>query len=194
MGLMMMKSLFALAMLVAISMIGPQASAQESKSAWNTPPQGSKGAAFAQPVRIAGSLVGDGEITAGACTQGASNQCPAGHTCTCFTATAARFSSSRIGRGSANFFATIDGNASFGALGFDCSPVYGQIDVIATNDSPSFAVWGAACTDPQNNFATNGAMGLADSNLFIAHGYATYTGTINTHSGRVVLRFAGAAQ
>jgi len=189
---MMRKGLFAsailvtisiLAMIFMISMTGLSASAQESADA-----------AFARAVRISGSLVGKGVPTAGTCTQGFSNQCPSGHSCTCFTVMGARFRSSKIGAGRANFFVTLDHTATFGTLGTNCMPLYGEIDAITKKDSPTFDVWGAACTDPKSNLAANGAMGLSSSNLFVVSGYATFTSTINTNSGQVVLRFQGSAQ
>jgi hypothetical protein len=185
----MRNALFALAMVAALSMFVATASAQDVAE------DASAGAAFANPVRIAGSLAGGGGSTVpGTCTIGFSNQCPIGHSCTCFTVMAAKFTSSKIGRGSANFYATIDHTAAFGTLGAECMPIYGEIDVIAKKDSPNFAVWGAACTDPQGNLAANGAMGLESSpKLFVASGYATFTATISK-AGRVNLKFRGAAQ
>jgi hypothetical protein len=185
---MMRKSFSAFAILAALSMFVGTAFAQDVG-------EDAVSAALANPVRISGSLVGGGGSTVGgACTTGFSNQCPTGHTCTCFTIMAARFTSSKIGHGSANFYATIDHTAAFGTLGADCMPIYGEIDVIAKKDSPNFDVWGAACTDPQNNLAANGAMGLESSpKLFVLSGYATFTSTIS-RAGRVVLRFTGAAQ
>ena len=105
----------------------------------------------------------------------------------------ARFTSSKIGSGRANLFLTMDTTATFGALGNSCMPIYGEIDAIASKDSPTFDVWGAACTGAAGNFVANGALGLATSSLFVASGYATFQSTINK-SGRVVLRFDGAAQ
>ena len=130
--------------------------------------------------------------TAGHCTQGFSNKCPSGGTCDCFTASAAKFTSSGIGKGDANVFATVDVGGAYGSLGTDCMPVYAEIDVIAKKDSPSFAVVGAACFDPKENIVSNGAMGLESSDLFVTTGYATYTATIE--SNRLVLKFSGAAE
>ena|SRR5579871_4782399 len=110
----------------------------------------------------------------------------------------ARFSSSGIGKGSANFFATVDTTAAFGPIGNDCAPLNGEIDVIAKKDSPTFDVVGGACFNPQDNIVTNGGMGLSASLLFSVSGYATYTATMNMSgngaSGRLVLKFSGAAQ
>jgi hypothetical protein len=182
--MMMRTGLLAFAILASISIAVVSASAQDDSAAAD---------GFANPVRIAGTLIGNGSTSGGACTTGFSNQCPNGDTCTCLTVMAARFSASRIGPGRANLFLTIDQTASFGALGDACMPVYGEIDAIAKNDSPSFAVWGAACTGSFGNLVSNGAMGLAGSSLFTTTGYATFQSTIK-QSGRVVLKFSGAAQ
>lgn len=186
---MMRNALFALAMVAALSILVAPTFAQDLGG------DAAIGANFANPVSISGSLLGGGGTTVGgACATGFSNQCPTGHACTCFTVMAAKFTSSKIGRGSANFFATIDHTAAFGTLGAACTPIYAEIDVIAKKDSPSFAVWGAACTDPQGNLAANGAMGLESSpKLFVVSGYATFTATISK-AGRVNLKFRGAAQ
>jgi hypothetical protein len=184
---MMRKSLSVCIALLSVGIAIAPACAQDSPDSATSP------AAFAAAVRIAGTLIGNGSSTNGACTMGFSNQCPTGDVCTCMTVNAARFSSSRIGSGRANLFLTIDTTASFGALGHACMPVYGEIDAIAKNDSPTFDIWGAACTGNFGNMVFNGAMGLANSSLFSETGYATFQSTIK-QSGRVVLRFSGAAQ
>jgi len=150
-------------------------------------------AGFARPVRLAGSLIGTGTTTSGSCATGFS-QCPSGGSCTCLTLTGVRFRSSRIGAGRANLFLTFDHNGTFGSLGNDCTPIYGELDAIASKDSPNFALWGAACDrDAAGNLAANGALGLEDSLLFVVNGYATFTSTISK-GGRVNLQFRGAAQ
>ena len=144
-------------------------------------------------MRIAGSLVGNGSTTSGSCATGFS-QCPNGDSCTCLTVMDARFSASRIGSGRANLFLTIDHTATFGTLGNDCMPIYGELDAIAKNDSPNFDLWGAACaTDTAGNQAANGAMGLSESLLFVDSGYATFTSSISKN-GHVNLKFSGSAQ
>ena len=185
---MMRKSLLVLSILGLFSILAAQATAQDSSGAWSV----TGDAGFPRPVRIAGSFIGTGSSTGTACSTGFSNQCPSGDSCSCLTVMDARFSGSRFGSGRANLFLTIDHTATFGALGHDCVPIYGQIDAIA-KDSPTFDLWGAECTEPSGDFAANGAMGLADSTLFSVSGYATFTSTISK-TGRVVLRFSGAAQ
>jgi hypothetical protein len=172
------------------------AAAQEEKVDGNTATP-AIGAATPRVFRLAGAIVGTVIITAGGCTQGFSNQCPSGHTCDCFTAMGAKFSSSKIGKGSANFFATMDHTADFGALGKDCAPLFGEIDVIAANDSPSFDVIGGGCGTSRNGVVSNGAMGMSASNLFVANGYAVYRASMSfttLNSGRLTVSFLGEAQ
>jgi hypothetical protein len=145
-------------------------------------------------VRLSGSVIGKVTLVSGTCTQGFSNQCPSGHNCSCYSGTGAKFTSSRIGRGAAAIFITVDSTASYGALGNDCQPVYGELDVIAKKDLPDFDMIGGLCTDPNGNFVFNGTMGLASSSLFVSNGYAGFTSTISGNSGRLVLRFSCAAQ
>lgn len=186
---MMRKSLVAFAILASMSFaIAPASGQDDSATASSIGDAG-----FANQVRIVGSLVGNGNFTSGSCMTGFS-QCPSGDNCTCLTVMDARFVSSRIGSGRANLFLTFDQNGSFGTLGHDCTPIYGELDAIAKKDSPQFSIWGASCaTDSANNQAANGAMGLSDSLLFNASGYATFTSTIS-RAGHIVLRFTGAAQ
>lgn len=190
----MRKGLLAFAILVSILMVVMPAAAQDAASQSSADAETSLAAGFPTPVRISGVLMGNGKFTSGGCTQGFSNQCPSGHACICFTMNAGKFFASKIGRGAANFLATIDQTASFGPVGNKCMPMYGLIEVIAKKDSPNFDVWGAACTDPSSNFVANGAMGLASSSLFTVSGYSTFTSTLITNSGHLVLKFSGAAQ
>lgn len=181
---MMRKSLFAFAVLVSVSIMIAPARAQDASP--DLP-------GFANPVRIVGTLIGNGTLNGSTCTTGFSNRCPSGDSCTCLTVMDARFTSSRIGSGRANLFLTMDNTATFGPLGNKCTPIYGEIDAIARKDSPIFDIWGAACSNSVGNQAANGAMGLANSVLFDVSGYATFTSTIS-RAGHVVLRFDGAAQ
>jgi hypothetical protein len=196
---MLRKIVFGLAVVIVTSMLGMQARAQEwSSGGWQAAPGASSEAASGRLVHLNGTLKGTVAITDGACTQGFSAQCPTGHVCECFTAMGAKFSSSGIGKGSANLFATVDTSATFGPLGEDCVPLYAEFDVIAKKDSPNFDVIGGACFNPQGNIVSNGTMGLASSNLFTPTGYLAYTATINPNasgsSGRLTLKFSGAAQ
>ena len=185
---MMRKGLWAYAALVSIPFLIAPVWAQDSSDSADTP-----GVGFANPVRISGSLVGNGDTSAGGCATGFS-QCPNGDSCTCLTVMGARFSASRIGAGRANLFLTFDNTATFGALGNDCTPIYGELDAIAKKDSPQFSVWGAACdTDTAGNQAANGALGMSNSNLFLTSGYATFTSSISKN-GHVNLKFSGRAQ
>ena len=174
-------------------MIGLQASAQDWSSGRHAAEQASVATASAKIVHLSGSITGTAVVTSGGCTQGFSNQCPSGHTCDCYTAMGAKFSSSGIGKGAANLFATFDLTAAFGPLGGDCVPLDAEIDVIAKKDSPTFDVVGGACIDSKDNVVSNGTMGLASSDLFVETGYATYSSTI-TNSGNLSLSFKGAAQ
>jgi hypothetical protein len=144
-------------------------------------------------VRLSGSVIGKVTLVSGTCTHGFSNQCPSGHNCSCYSGTGAKFTSSHIGRGAAAIFITVDSTASYGALGNDCEPAYGELDVIAKKDLPDFDMIGGICADPNGNIVFNGTMGLASSSLFVSNGYAGFTSTIS-NSGRLVLRFSGAAQ
>src|SRR5580698_3402979 len=133
---MLRKSVFGLAVVIFASMLGMQAHAQEwSSGAWRAAPGATSDAASGKIVRLNGNLKGTVAITDGACTQGFSAQCPSGHVCECFTAMGAKFSSSGIGKGSANLFATVDTSATFGPLGEDCVPLYAEFAVIAKKDS-----------------------------------------------------------
>src|ERR1700735_3822373 len=138
---MMGKTFFAFAVLASVSIMIAPAWAQDAS------PESSAAVAdvgeFARPVRVAGSLVGNGTASGSMCTTGFSNRCPSGGSCTCLTVLDARFTGSRIGSGRANLFLTMDTTATFGALGNSCTPIYGEIDAIAKKDSPTFDVWGA---------------------------------------------------
>src|SRR5580698_9102860 len=98
----------ALAVVVAIAMIGMSSSAQERT---DTHPDTSTTDAT-QILHLSGSIKGILETTAGGCTHGLSNQCPGGHICGCLTATAAKFSSTALGAGTANIFAPIDNTSA----------------------------------------------------------------------------------
>jgi len=190
------NTLIALVALVAASVMVMPAAAQEEKVDGNTAAP-AVGAATPRVFRLAGGIVGTVKLTAGGCTEGFSNQCPSGHDCACFTAMGAKFSSSKIGKGSANFFATIDNTAGFGQQGKNCAPLFGEIDVIAANDSPSFDVVGGACLTSAINVVSNCAMGMSLSKLFVANGYSVYRASMSfnkTHSGRLTLSFLGEAQ
>jgi hypothetical protein len=191
------KNLLAIAALIATSISIVPAWAQDQKSDRDALPSTSVAAAGPKVFHLVGSIVGTVSLTSGGCTQGFSNQCPSGHDCSCFTAMGARFLSTAIGKGSANFFATVDHTAAFGALGADCSPLFGEVDVIAKSDSPTFDVVGGACFDNGNNIVSNGTMGLASSGRFVITGFAAYTATIkftSMSSGRLVVSLRGAAQ
>jgi len=185
----MRKVLFVFAILASISFAIAPVFAQDDSVLQN----GIGDAGFANQVRIAGSLVGNGNFSAGSCATGFS-QCPSGDSCTCLTVMDARFSSSRIGPGRANLFLTFDQTATFGNLGNDCTPIYGELDAIAKKDSPQFSIWGASCDiDTAGNQTANGAMGMSDSLLFSTSGYATFTSAIGK-GGHVNLKFSGKAQ
>ena len=176
-----------------------QASAQDL----NGSQQAFVSAAGTKKVRLSGALIGMAAATAGACTQGFSNQGPSGNICSCLTVMGAKFSSAKIGKGAANFFATVDMTAAFGRLGgaanAACAPLYGEIDVIAKEDSPTFDVVGGECFEPNGDAISNGVIGLATSRLFSQTASAAYTATIKptgglSGGGRQALSFNGAAE
>jgi hypothetical protein len=188
-----------LATLALLSMPGLQASAQDGLSDRNAAQSPAAGKAT-NIVRLSGSIVGIMTATSGACTTGFSNQCPSGHICGCFTATAAKVSSPALGAGSANIFATIDDTAAFG-LGA-CAPVYAEIDITAKKDSPTFDAVGSLCFEPDGETVFNGGMALvvATSRLFTTSGSAGFTATLKATSGlgggggRLVWKFKGSAE
>jgi hypothetical protein len=188
-GVMLMrKGLLILAVVVfGLSMLATSSLAQETDT--STPD-----AFSGKAVRLSGSLIGKVSLVSGTCTHGFSNQCPVGHTCNCYSGTGAKFNSSHIGRGAAAIFITVDATASYGALGSDCDPVFGELDINAKHDLATFDMIGGLCTDPNGSLVFNGTMGLASSQLFVSNGYAGFTSTVNGNSGRIVLKFSGAAQ
>jgi len=178
------------ALAIALSMLATVARAQDADTDTSSPD-----AFNGRAVRLVGNLIGKVSLAAGTCTQGFSNQCAVGHSCGCYSATGARFHSSRFGKGSAAIFVTVDNSASYGALGDNCQPAYGELDINAKNDLAIFDMLGGLCTDPNGNLIFNGTMGLESSTkLFNSNGYAGFTSTINGNSGRIVLKFKGAAQ
>jgi len=188
------KRFIALAIVVVTLMIGVSASAQE----WNAANSDSSTAGATQIVRLSGSISGLLESTAGGCTQGFSNQCPSGHTCSCLTGTGVKVSSRALGGGTANIFATTDNTAAF-ALGA-CAPVYAEIDTTAKKDSPIFNAVGAMCFEPGGNAVFNGAMGLATTSKRFTTGSAGYTAVLKCTSGlcggsfHMALSFKGTAK
>ena len=186
----MKKRIIALVFAVAFVMIGISALAQAPDSS---------DARATQIVRLSGSITGLLAGTEVGCTKGFSNQCPSGHTCSCFTGTGLKVSSRALGKGTANIFATLDNTGAF-ALG-ECGPVYMEIDITAEKDSPIFNAIGGVCFEPDGVGVFSGVMGLATtSKLFTTGGSAGYTAVLNCTSGLcggpliMALRFKGTAK
>jgi hypothetical protein len=134
----------------------------------------------------------------GACTGGNlgfANRCLGGHICVCTLVQGAKFSSTVIGKGTADVILTIDTSAGFGlpAVGqspsSECFPFVAEIDLIAKNDSEALESTGAECTAPTNE-QLSGAFAIATSNIF-SSGYANFTAAINSN-GSFKLNFKGA--
>jgi hypothetical protein len=190
----MKTGFLALAILLA-SFIGAQAFAQDSDIGGSAPIEEPAVVGSAKIVKFSASLTGTAVLTStGPCSSSFGNQCPNGHSCSCYTLMGGKLTSGRLGKGSANMFATVDRTLAFGQIGGACVPFNAEIDIIAKKDSPNFDVVGGACFDAQGNLASNGAMGLASSLVYLRNGYATYTATINGKSGKTVVRFNGALQ
>lgn len=186
----------AVAIVVAVAMMRISASAQE----WNGAHPDSSTPRPSQIVHLSGSMTGTMASTAGGCSQGFSNQCPSGHTCSCLTGTGIEVSSRALGKGTADVLATIDDGASFATLG-DCAPVYAEIDITAKRDSPTFDAVGGICFEPNGEAVFNGVMGLATtSKRFTSTGAAGFSAVLQCTSGlcggsfNMVLSFKGAAE
>jgi len=188
------KRFIALAIVVAVTMIGTSVSAQE----WHEAQPDSSTTRATQIVRLSGSITGLLASTAGGCTKGFSNQCPNGHTCGCLTGTGVKVSSHALGEGTANIFATLDNTAAF-ALG-QCGPIYAEIDITAKKDSPIFNAVGGICFEPDGDAVFNGVMGLATTSNRFTTGSAGYTAVLKCTSGlcggplSMALSFKGTAK
>jgi hypothetical protein len=176
-------------------MIGTSASAQE----WNNADPDSPTTRASQIVHLSGSITGLLTSTEGGCTEGFSNQCPSGHTCSCLTGMGVKVSSHALGEGTANISATIDNSVSF-ALGA-CAPAYAEIDITAKSDSPIFDAVGGLCFEPNGDAVFSGVMGLAaTSKRFTTTGSAGYTAVLKCTSGlcggsfHMALSFKGTAK
>jgi hypothetical protein len=114
----------------------------------------------------------------GPCTgaiAGFSDKCANGHSCQCQEIQNATFSSTIIGRGTANVFITVDVSAGFG-LSINpapptpilpCFPIVAEIDISAKNDNEVLETVGDECTSISTGFGElNGIFTGAVSNLF----------------------------
>ena len=147
---------------------------------------------------LRGSISGKAAAPApGACTRGNlgfANTCPTTHTCVCTMVQGAKFSSTVIGKGSADVIVTIDTSAGFGlpapgqSPSSECFPFVAEIDLIAKKDTANLELTGAECTAP-NNEQLSGAFAIATSTIFSA-GYANFTAAINTN-GSFKMNFRG---
>jgi len=118
-------------------------------------------------------------LSSGACaggTAGFATQCPTGHTCFCDEAAGAKFSSTVIGKGTANVFITVDGTAGYGLpiptnpnQRLICLPFVAEFDVTAKNDTEELEAVGGGCPSlPSNVNASQfaGAFGAEATTLF----------------------------
>jgi hypothetical protein len=114
-------------------------------------------------------------LTSGACsggTAGFAAQCATGHTCSCLEDQGAKFTSTVIGKGTANVFITVD-DTGYGLpiptnpSRLICFPFVAEFDVTAKNDTEELeAVGGDCATSRTNGSQFGGAFGAEASTLF----------------------------
>jgi hypothetical protein len=190
-----MKSVVvAAAMVIGLALSGSWVRAQDAEAPASSVPALRTGKNY--PLR--GSITGKAASPVpGACTRGNlgfANMCPATHTCVCTLVQGAKFSSTVIGKGSADVIVTIDTSAGFGlpapgqSPSSECFPFVAEIDLIAKNDTEVLESTGAECTAPSNE-QLSGAYAIASSTIFAA-GYANFTAAINGN-GSFKMNFRG---
>jgi hypothetical protein len=118
-------------------------------------------------------------LPSGACsggTAGFAAQCATGHTCLCLEDEGAKFTSTVIGKGTANVFITLDETGyglppvtdpSFGPI---CRPFIAEFDVTAKNDTQELEAVGGVCPSlPRSNGNTlqfSGGFGAEATTVF----------------------------
>ncbi len=190
-----MKSVVvAVVMVVGLALSGSWVRAQDAEAQSSSVPELRTGRNYT----LRGSISGKAASPApGQCTRGYlgfANTCPPTHICVCTLVQGAKFSSTVIGKGSADVIVTIDTTAGFGlpapgqSPSSECFPFVAEIDLIARNDTEVLESTGAECTAP-NNEQFSGADAIASSTIFSA-GYANFTAAINSN-GSFKLNFRG---
>lgn len=99
-----------------------------------------------QPEKLTGSVTvtgSTGSLLAGECTTGYSDQCPSG-TCECFTITDAKLTG-KLGKGSADVFATLDLGDALADAPPTCTPVYGETILTLKGQTETIDFQGAFC-------------------------------------------------
>jgi hypothetical protein len=152
----MKKTTVAVLVLIASMILGSSGWAQSEDSAQSVAPDLRANSFYTLRGSISGTFSSTpATLPSGACsggTAGFAAQCATGHTCLCLEDEGAKFTSTVIGKGTANVFITADRTAGYGlppvtdpSFGPICRPFIAEFDVTAKNDTQELEAVGGAC-------------------------------------------------